>query len=47
MQKMIKDIKEHIKEEHKEYGHGYLYHLKLDINNCNEVTEKPYQSDKI
>ena len=45
--KTIKEIKEHIKKEHKDYGYGYLDHLKLDRNNCNKVTEKPYRSDKI
>ena len=45
--RLIKDMKEHIKEAHKEYGNGYLDHLKLDRNNCNEVTEKTYRSDKI
>ena len=40
-------MKEHIKKEHKEYGHIYLDHLKLYRNNCNEVTEKPYRSDRI
>ena len=44
--KTLTDIKKHFLEDHnKEYG--YLEHLKLDRNDCNEVSEKAYRSDKM
>ena len=44
--RMIIDIKNQINKEHKE-EYGYMQHLKIDRNDCNEVTEKPYRSDRI
>ena len=44
--KTLADIKKHFLEQHnKEYG--YLEHLKLDRNDCNEVTKRAYRSDEM
>ena len=47
--KTLPNMKKHFVEEHSKdcTEYGYLEHLKLDRNNCNEVTEKAYRSDKI
>ena len=39
-----KDLKKYIVDIHKK---GSIEHLKLDKNDCNEVSEKVYGSDKI
>ena len=44
--KTLKEVKTHFPEIHKT-EHGILDHLKLDRNDCNEVSETEYCSDKI
>ena len=45
--KTIKDVKTHIDEKQYTDGWHYVYHLKLDRNNSNEVSEKRHRSDEI
>ena len=40
------EIKKHFGEVHNRKS-GYLEHLKLDRNDCNEMTEKGYHSDNV
>ena len=44
--KTLKEVKNHFPEVHKK-EHGLIDHLKIDRNDCNEVTETEYCSDKI
>ena len=43
----IKDVKKHIEEMQYSDGWHYVYHLKLERNNQNEVSERQYRSDAI
>ena len=43
----IKDIKKHIEEKQYDDGWHYVYHIKMDRNKTNEVSERRYRSDEI
>jgi dimeric dUTPase (all-alpha-NTP-PPase superfamily) len=45
--KTIKNVKDHIEKMQYSDGWHYVYHLKLDRDNANEVSEKQYRSDEI